>query len=742
MYVDDRTDLKRDEPDKVKLVKAIEELEPHDHLCLIYETLEEQMSAAVPFINAGLECGDRCIYIADDNDANSVKQAMRAAGMDVDKALASGALAVVTKNEAYLKQGFFDPDWMIAFLKESTDTAVKDGYRALRATGEMTWIFSGEPGVDRLIEYEAKLNYFFPKYEALAICQYNRNRFDPQIINNVIYTHPLVIYGTDVCKNPYYIPPDEFLSDDVDREAIEAERLLSNIVARQRAEEGMLASQQSLEDAFVKLKSADESLKESEARYRTLFEAESDAIFLFDQQTGRIIECNEAATSLYGFNREELLEMINTDVSAEPEETSAATREPSKQIQVRYHRKKDGTVFPVEITNSAVAIDGRDTILCAIRDISERLRMEEALRGSESKYRTLFDNSPDALLVIDPDTGLPVEFNDRTPQLLGYTPEEFAKLRVWDYEELENADEARAQINRMLREGNDQFESQLRHKDGSVRDVRISSQPVEFQGRQLLHSIITDITDNKRRERKLKHLMGELERSNEELQQFADVASHDLQEPLRMVASYVQLLRDRYEGRLDGDADDFIGYAVDGANRMQNIISDLLAYARVGSRGKPFATVEMDEVLCKATTSLSKAIDETGTLITADEMPQITADRSQLIQLLQNLIGNAIKFHGSESPSIHLSASERQNEWLFSVSDNGIGISPEYFNRIFVIFQRLHGREEYPGTGVGLAICKRIVERHGGRIWVESEPGKGSIFFFSIPRNPAEEANV
>ena len=226
----------------------------------------------------------------------------------------------------------------------------------------------------------------------------------------------------------------------------------------------------------------------------------------------------------------------------------------------------------------------------------------------------------------------------------------------------------------------------------------------------------------------------ELARSNSDLQQFAYVASHDLQEPLRMVASYLQLLERRYKGRLDADAHEFIQYAVDGAGRMQNLINDLLAYSRVGTQGKPFRLTDYGEVLKRALLQLKIVIEETGAVITHDDpLPQVMADESQLTQVLQNLVSNAIKFQGKQVPHIHLGAQRVEGEWVFSVKDQGIGMDPQYKDRIFLIFQRLHNRTEYRGTGIGLAICKRIIERHGGRIWVESELDQGSTFYFTIP---------
>jgi signal transduction histidine kinase len=225
----------------------------------------------------------------------------------------------------------------------------------------------------------------------------------------------------------------------------------------------------------------------------------------------------------------------------------------------------------------------------------------------------------------------------------------------------------------------------------------------------------------------------ELKRSNSELQQFAYVVSHDLQEPLRMIKSYLKLLEERYKEKLDEKAKDFINFAVDGAERMQKLIDGILAYSRVETKGKPFKPVNTEKVLNTTLKNLKVVIEETKAKITHSKLPVVEGDETQLVQLFQNLIGNAIKFHGSKPPEIHISAKNGNEEWIFCVQDNGTGIESENTERIFMLFQQLHARDEYGGTGIGLAVCKRIVERHGGRIWVESEPGKGSKFFFTIP---------
>jgi len=244
---------------------------------------------------------------------------------------------------------------------------------------------------------------------------------------------------------------------------------------------------------------------------------------------------------------------------------------------------------------------------------------------------------------------------------------------------------------------------------------------------------IRDITRRKEDEAHLLQKVEELNRSNEELGQFAYVASHDLQEPLRMVASYTQLLSRRYKGKLGSDADEFIAFAVDGASRMQRLIQDLLAYSRVGTKGMELLDTSSEAALQQALINLRGAIEESGALVTHDALPTVPADEMQLIQLFQNLVGNAIKYQNPGVPRVHISAAKNGGKkWIFSVQDNGLGIDSQYFERIFGVFQRLHKREEFAGTGIGLAICKKIVERHGGSISVESQPGQGSTFRFAL----------
>ena len=268
--------------------------------------------------------------------------------------------------------------------------------------------------------------------------------------------------------------------------------------------------------------------------------------------------------------------------------------------------------------------------------------------------------------------------------------------------------------------------------DGSVLDV-YNMPFTDIDGSPLILEMNIDITDRKKAEETLKLKLEELARSNAELEQFAYVSSHDLQEPLRMISSYLQLLQRRYQGKLDEKADKYIYFAVDGAARMQTLINDLLEFSRVATRAKEPEPTDSEFILNQTLSNLELYIRQNNASVSHDPLPEVIADSTQLAQVFQNLIANGIKFQSEKVPKIHLSAEKKENEWVFSVKDNGIGIDPQYSEKIFEVFKRLHRKEDYPGTGIGLAICKKIVERHGGRIWVESELGKGATFYFTLP---------
>lgn len=871
------------------LSTALERLESHDHLCLIYETVREQLAVAVPFIRTGLERGDRCVYIADENAALTILEALRDAGVDVDAAAQSGALEILGKRDAYLKEGSFSPGGMIATLVSLAEETKRRGFKTLRATGEMTWALGNEPGVERLIEYEAMLNRYCPAHDVILICQYNKDRFAPEIILDVIHTHPYVIYGETVGKNFYYVPPDEFLS--IKREpGREVDRLLGNIVSRDRTENAM---------------------RESERRRREIINSTAEGFLMLDGGL-RILEVNDSLCAMLGRPRDEITSRTPSDfladrdaelwrrLAAEAAEKGPMRREMAfqrkdgarvdaivhaaaladmsgkghthfafltditemKRAQEEVRRKNRildainlaqtkfiartdiRTIFEgllesaLEMTDSrygfiaevmygpdgapylknrgmtniawdaasrafyenhyaegiefreldnlfgAVITNGKTVLadnpatdprsggrlppghpplerfcgvpiysgeailgmiglanrpdgynmelvqslqpfLSTCANLMEAFRGREKLRLAEEELDRFFEISPDMLCTAG-FNGYFRRINNAFTKSLGHRREDLLSKPFMDFVHPDDRQATLYEFSQ-TRKGREvsHFENRFRCADGSHRWLSWSA--VADTAKETVYAAARDVTEKKTHEDALK-------RSNRDLEELAYVASHDLREPLRMITGYLELLRKRYAGKLDRDADEFIGFAVDGAKRMEGLIHDLLAYSRVTSRGKPPARTDANTALEMALANLQVAVTETGAVVRSGPLPEVAADPVQLIQLFQNLIDNAIKFRRADAvPEISISAEAAGKTVRFSLRDNGIGIERKNHERIFTMFQRLHERGEYGGTGIGLAICKRIVERHGGSIWVESGPGKGSVFRFSMP---------
>ena len=373
-----------------------------------------------------------------------------------------------------------------------------------------------------------------------------------------------------------------------------------------------------------------------------------------------------------------------------------------------------------------------------------------------ARYQTLIEQIPAVVFMAFLDKGMGEAYvSPQIEAILGFSQEEWLNDPVRWYKHVHPDDRGRWNI-----EAAEMFLSgkplrsvyRVIARDGKVVSFHCEAKMVRHDDGQpwFIHGVAFDITELKTAEAQLKKAHDELEvrvqertaelatankelaSSNAELEQFAYVASHDLQEPLRMITSFTQLLVSRYRGNLDTDADEFIHFIADGAKRMSSLINDLLEYSRVGTRGRPLSATDCSTVFELACNNLRVAIEEAGATITSDPLPKVMGDEMQLLQLFQNLIGNAVKFRGEQPVKVHVGVERQKGNWLFRISDNGIGIEPQHAERIFIIFQRLHNRLQYPGTGIGLAICKKIVERHGGRIWVESEPGAGATFCFFL----------
>jgi PAS domain S-box-containing protein len=491
---------------------------------------------------------------------------------------------------------------------------------------------------------------------------------------------------------------------------------------------------------ITECKQAEKALHISLTKYKTLFESFPLGITI-SGPAGDILETNAIAEKLLGISQEEHTKrkvdgaewrIIRPDGIPMPAEEYASVRALKENRKVDNVEmgivKPDDSVTWINVTAAPLPLEEYGVVI-TYQDITERKKTEEALQESETRFRALFYNVPMSgvvyRLIRDAQNEIIdweiQEINKPGAADIGQTPSELIGKRADALFGMETM-KPYLELCRCVLASNqpEQFETHFSHNN----KYYLSS--VFAVGSNHYANISIDVTERK-------HMEEELRRSNAELEQFAYIASHDLQEPLRTLAGMVQLLQKRYQGQLDERADEYISHAVESASRMQALIRDLLAYSRVDRRNQPVEAVSAQDCLQIALKNLGASIRESGAVLVAEDLPIVHADSTQLVQLFQNLIGNSIKFRGERESHVQITATQLNDVWQFAVSDNGIGIEAQYFDRIFLVFQRLHTRRQYQGTGIGLALCKKIVERHGGSIWVESRPGEGSTFYFTLP---------
>lgn len=480
-----------------------------------------------------------------------------------------------------------------------------------------------------------------------------------------------------------------------------------------------------------------------------LMDAIPDRIYFKDRES-RIVRNNAAHARTFGTVPEECVGRTDFDFfSREHAERALA----DEQEIIRTGRPLIGKTERITLLDGQKAWasstklpwrDGAGNVIGTFglsRDITETKNAEQKLFEERNLLRTIIDHLPSRLYVKDLQSRYVLNNRAHLDALRVKTQSEATGRTTADFFPGPRGEQALADDRHVL-ETRVSISNQERSDFGPSGERRwslVTKVPLhDISGNLIgLVGISHDITERKRQEEEKNRIAAELARSNAELEQFAYVASHDLQEPLRAVASCVQLLKKRYEGKLDERAEEFIAHAVDGTKRMQALITDLLSYSRVGTHTHPFAPTDCAEIMGDTLANLRVAIEESRAVVTCDSLPNVMADESQLAQVFQNLIGNALKFRAeSRPPEVRVSARQAAGEWIFSVADNGIGIEPQYFERIFRVFQRLHTRSRYPGTGIGLAIVKKIVERHGGRIWIESQLDRGTTFFFTLAERP------
>ncbi len=503
-------------------------------------------------------------------------------------------------------------------------------------------------------------------------------------------------------------------------------------------------------------KQAEEALRESEAKYRNLVDLSPDAIIL--EREGVITYANPAALRLYGaatledLTEKNRLKFVHPEYRAIVEARIRELREKGyiSPLEIQIVRL-DGATVDAETTGSLMHIDGVPHGQIVMRDITKRKRAEADLRAALEKEH-LRATELDATLasiasgvIIYDSTGSIVRINDAVQKMISrispsldriHFEKRMATFGVLRPEGTPLPQEATPYYRALRGETVQGEEVMVTRLGREPLWVNTSAAPIRDDRGAIVGAIaiLTDITERKRAEEALKEYAQKLQRSNEDLERFAYISSHDLQEPLRTMVTFTQLLEKRYRSQLDTDADEYLHYIVGAGKRMQTLINDLLEFARVNTKGGDFHPTDATAVVEDALAFIHSKTEENGATITHDPLPRVIADANQLRQVFQNLVSNAIKFRRPDvPPAIHISAQRQDGMVRFSVTDNGIGIEPQYYDRIFVIFQRLHGMDAYEGTGIGLAIVKRIIDRHKGRIWVESEPGKGSTFYFTVP---------
>jgi PAS domain S-box-containing protein len=549
------------------------------------------------------------------------------------------------------------------------------------------------------------------------------------------------------------------------REAVTSTHEASRVANHelQTAKEELQSSSEELTTLNEQLSQSLEQLKESEDQFRLLVSGVKDyAIFMIDP-VGNILSWNTGAEQIKGYTAREI---IGKHFSVFYTKEDQAAGKPQTELRIaksegRFEEeglrmRKDGATFWANVVLTPIYREGKLSGFAKItRDITEKKRIHEKELQSEVRFRHLVSTVKDyAIFLLSPEGNI-VSWNEGAERLKGYRANEIIGKHFSKFYGREDADKPDRELQIARTSGSCEDEGWRLRKDGSrfwanVVITAIKDDAGNFIG---FSKVTRDLTERKRMEenlrkvndelelkveertRNLSRLNRQLEESNSELAQFAFVASHDLQEPLRMVSTYLQFISKRAHDKLDEEDRKYIGFAVKGALRMKLLIEDLLSYAQIGTAKSRIQPIVFNSVVQEAQKNLEALIVESDSQIRVDRLPTLNGDPSQIVQLFQNLIGNAIKYRGEAPPEIHISAENQGEYWRFSVKDNGMGISPQYKDRIFVVFQRLHSdREKFPGTGIGLAICKKIVERHGGRLWVESQLGEGATFHFTFPK--------
>ena len=729
--------------EKIRLNEMLENLKPHDHLCLIYESKNEWRDAVVPFIAIGLKKGEKCVYIVDTSTADEIRGYLNEESIDVVSSEQSGQLSILHHTEAYNIGGSFDPDRMIAMLISETEKAISEGYPALRATGEMTWVFGGHAGSEKLLEYEAKLNRdFFPKYPCLAICQYDRWRFDPEIIKGVIMTHPLIVRGNRIYRNFYYILPEEFLRQKF-AEA-EVQHWLNNLEREQKLSEDIRIHQ--------------EKLKESEETYRNLFQNAQVGLFRTRISDGKLLESNEQLAKMFGYdNREEFIaEYITSPNYVDPgtrERMSDMIKKDGfiKNFEARFYRK-DRSIFWARY--SAKIYPEKGWIEGVAEDITEYKLTEQALRESEERYRELFDNAPTGYHELDRN-GIIVRANQTESEMLGYKTEEMLGQPIWKFIEGEEIREIiLGKLSGQILHGR-VYERQYIKKDGNLLPVLTEDKILKNKEGKItgLRVTIQDISTLKKIEKEKETLEAQLRQAQkmEAIGQLAGGIAHEFNNILTVISGYCALSLPSL--KKEDPLRAYIQEIDKASSRAADLTNRLLAFSR--KQILDVKVIDLNNILRGLEGMLRRVIREDIELevVPAEPIAKIKVDPTQMEQIIINLAANARDAMPEGGKlTIEVANVELDEEYsskhlgvkpgryvMLSVSDTGEGMTQEVKERIFEPF--FTTKELVKGTGLGLAVVYGIVKQSGGDIWVYSEIGRGTVFKIYLPQadEPLEE---
>jgi PAS domain S-box-containing protein len=714
-------------------LRTVKDLQPGDHLCCLYETEGEHRAVLTPFMRQGLERGEKVLYIVDAHSAEVVTGYLRENGLDIEHYLASGQLGILSADDVYMQGGVFDPDAMIALLRSETQRAIDEGYQALRATGEMSWALKGLPGSKRLVEYETKLNEFFPGSRCLAICQYDRRRFEPAVLLDVLATHPICVVGTELYDNFYYIRPAGLLGPDVSSKTLG--HWLDNLDECKRAEEALTATW---------------------ARLKYILDVLPVAIYTCEPAgVYRATFISENVRMIMGYEPQEFLDdpgfwadcIHPEDVARVFAELSSLFDKDHYSHEYRFRHKDGNYRWMQDVLRLIRDAEGSpQEIVGYWSDITGRKRSEEKLLEAKQRIEELARHEEQradwlAIILDQLPAGVSIVSANGTVQLVNRAAEQLWGIEAGKLQSLADYGKGwrvlrpdgtpvpleELAIRRALRgEPVTSLEEVLERRDSYKVPVVCSALPL-WEGGQVAGAVVVfyDITAQKEAQRKLAE-------ASQLKDEFLSMASHELRTPITAIKIFSELASRRPE-RITPE---FLGMVLRQADRLAQLINDLLDVSRLELGRMPVEMRPLDLAalvgeMCERRRSLSEERQISRTII--PEEITVEGDPVRLEQVFSNLLDNAVKYSPEGSP-IWLRVSRKHDKALVEVEDQGMGIAAEHLPHIFERFYK-PGRHQavYSGLGLGLYISKEIVEQHGGRIWAESKLGKGSTFFVELP---------